>query len=315
MTSSVFFDSRFFNFLSRAVKRLIFVAIVICSAQIYSALDLTPEPLTDDSTTALPVITDTLEIGGLGPEMVVVPLTGLKVANCIAERVCVETITDIVRSMIASPYAISRYEITFDDYDRFCEATGRTKPEDNEWGRGSRPVLFVAWKDVLAYVNWLTDQTGYKYRLPSVIEWEHAARAGRHTAYWWGPDLDVNRANCSDCESKWSQLKTAPVGSFPPNPWGIYDMHGNVSEFTQDCAMKKRRFRISRKLVIQFSAEPRFFENCEWIRVKGSSWLSTYYSAFRRESDQNNPNFPDRWQAYPGLYKSAAKGIRVVREL
>ena len=315
MIRGLFTDSSNRSFLLSTAIGLTFVAVAIFAALGSSAKEVPSDDRADDSSSAFRVITDRLEIGGYGPELVVVPMTGEKVTNCIPKKVCDETITDIVRSMLSTPNAISRFEITFDDYDRFCEATGRTKADDNGWGRGSLPVIFVAWKDVLAYVDWLTVQTGFTYRLPRVIEWEHAARAGRHTAYWWGPDLDVNRANCSDCESKWSQLQTAPVGSFSPNPWGIYDMHGNVSEFTQDCAMKKRRFRISRNMVIQFSAEPRFFKDCEWIRVKGSSWLSTYYSAFRRESDQNNPSFPDRWQAYPERYKSAAKGIRVVREL
>ena len=125
-------------------------------------------------------------MGELGPRMVVVPFGGAKVPNCIPEKVCNETITDILRSMIDTPYAISKYEITFAEYDLFATVTGRELPEDNGWGRGTQPVIFVAWKDTLAYVNWLSEQTGFTYRLPTVIEWEHAARAGEHTAYWWG---------------------------------------------------------------------------------------------------------------------------------
>lgn len=289
----------------------ILVATHLCAAEL-------PIDLSEDGDASSPhIIKDVLKFGKFGPEMVVVPIGGKRVANCIPKRVCDETITDIVRSMITSPYAISRYEITFDEYDLYCEATGRPKPEDNGWGRGSRPVIFVAWKDALRYVDWMSEQTGFTYRLPSVVEWEHAARAGKHTAYWWGSEIEANRANCSDCGTKWSGLQTAPVGSFPPNPWGIYDMHGNVSEFTQDCAVKNKR-RLSpfrSRLMNEFRAKPEFIRDCARVRSKGFNWLTTYQLAFRRESDQNNPSFPERFVTTPIQNKTAAKGIRVVREM
>lgn len=276
------------------------------------------ELASEDPAAEPPVIVDELEIGGFGPELVVVPIASSKGENCIADETCVETITDIVRSMITTEYARSKYEITFDDYEVFSEATGRELPEDNGWGRGSRPVIFVAWKDALAYADWLTDQTGFTYRLPSVIEWEHAARAGTHTAYWWGQELGANRANCSDCKSRWSHLKTALVGSFPPNPWGIHDMHGNVGEFTRDCAMRERRFSLTRRFPMklnEISAEPKFFRQCRWVRSTGSSWISTLNPVVLQKYDRSNSYIPRRFAAFPERYKSAAKGIRVVREM
>ena len=265
---------------------------------------------------ALSTFQDQLIVGELGPTMVVVPIGGKKVPNCIPEKVCNETITDIVRSMIDSPYAISKFEITFAEYDLFANATGRELPEDNGWGRKTQPVIFVAWKDTLAYVNWLSEQTGFTYRLPTVIEWEHAARAGEHTAYWWGSELQHNRANCSECMTRWSEKRAAPVGSFNPNPWGIHDMHGNVSEFTQDCSIENKRFRLGkRKRFWRLSEPARFIADCEVIHLKGSSWLTTYDSPFRKETDENNPHFPTRFVTYDHRYKSAAKGIRIVREL
>ena len=220
--------------------------------------------------------------------------------------------------MISSEYAITKFEITFDDYELFSEATGREIPEDNGWGRGKRPVIFVAWKDALAYAHWLTDQTGFTYRLPSVIEWEHAARAGTHSAYWWGSELGVNRANCSDCVSRWSHLKTAPVGSFPANPWGIHDLHGNVGEFTRDCAMQERRISLTRRFSLklnELSTEPKFFRKCRWVRIKGSSWISNNPPMVLSKSNRENAYIPGKFAAYPERYKSAAKGIRVVREM
>lgn len=131
-------------------------------------------------------------------------------------------------------FLISKYEVTFVEYDRFCEATGQRKPDDQGWGRGNRPVINVSWKDATAYTKWLSIKTGRKIRLPSEAEWEDAARAGTSTNYWWGNRLIPNMANCSDCGSQWSRKMTAPVGSFKPNPWGLYDMTGNVYEWCQD---------------------------------------------------------------------------------
>lgn len=264
------------------------------------------------------MIVDELKIGGYGPELIVVPTAGPTVDKCIAEKTCDETITGIVRSMLSSEYEISKYEITFDDYEIYTESTGLEVLEDNGWGRESRPVIFVAWKDALAYAEWLTDQTDFKYRLPSVIEWEHAARAGRHTAYWWGPELGVNRANCSDCRSKWSRLKTAPVGSFPPNPWGIHDMHGNVGEFTQDCAMRERRFSLTRRFSLQLSklsAESKFFRNCRWVRIKGSTWNVTHGPLVLWKLRRDNSYIAKPLVAYPERYMSAGVGFRVVRQM
>ena len=133
------------------------------------------------------------------------------------------------------PFAIGRYEVTFDEYDAFAKATGRPLPPDNGWGRGDRPVVNVTWEDAVAYTRWLSEQTGHVYRLPSEAEWEYAAGRGARTLYWWGNSLGENRANCFNCGSRWDAEKTAPVGSFRPNAFGLYDTAGNVSEWIQDC--------------------------------------------------------------------------------
>ncbi|MGW8309845.1 MAG: SUMF1/EgtB/PvdO family nonheme iron enzyme [Thiogranum sp.] len=131
-------------------------------------------------------------------------------------------------------FAISRYEVTFADYDRFANDTGRSKPSDKGWGRGNRPVINVSWKDARAYVKWLSKQTGSRYRLPTEAEWEFAARSGGTARYWWGNQAGKGNANCFDCASDVSG-KTAPVGSFEASPFGIHDMAGNVMEWVQDC--------------------------------------------------------------------------------
>ena len=142
---------------------------------------------------------------------------------------------------IARAFAISKFEITFDDYDMFAQATNRRMPDDNRWGRGDHPVINVSFLDAVAYSEWLSKTTGRKYRLPTEAEWEYVARAKTLTPFWWGDNAKdaAGRANCRrGCASKFSGLfgaKTAPVGSYPANGFGVFDTAGNVAEWVQDC--------------------------------------------------------------------------------
>ena len=140
------------------------------------------------------------------------------------------------RVRIPKSLAFGRFEVTFDEFDA-CHAAGgcKKKPFDRGWGRGKRPVVNVLIGDIEEYVAWINKMTGARYRLPSEAEWEYAARAGTSSGYWWGDQMRSGAANCRKCGSKWSGRKTAPVGKFEPNPWGLYDMHGNVLEITSDC--------------------------------------------------------------------------------
>jgi formylglycine-generating enzyme required for sulfatase activity len=132
-------------------------------------------------------------------------------------------------------FAIGKYAVTFAEWD-VCVATGGcSKKPDDLWGRGRQPVIQVNWNDAQQYVRWLSTKTGHRYRLPSEAEWEYAARAGTTTAYYWGDDIGRGHADCSGCGSQWDRKQTALVGSFDPNPWGLYDMLGNVEQMTQDC--------------------------------------------------------------------------------
>ena len=141
-----------------------------------------------------------------------------------------------VHEVRVESFELSKYEVTFEEYDRFTDATGRQPAGDQGWGRGRRPVINVSWEDSVAYTEWLSEKTGGRYRLPSEAEWEYAARAGSTTKYSWGNEIGHNRANCGGCGRQWSsKSKTAPVDAFSPNGWGLHDMHGNVSEWVQDC--------------------------------------------------------------------------------
>jgi serine/threonine-protein kinase PpkA len=143
--------------------------------------------------------------------------------------------------VISKPFAMSKYEITFDDYDMFAQATKRPLPSDNRWGRGNRPVINVSFEDASAYAKWLSETTGKKYRLPTESEWEYVARADTTSLFWWGDDIkeSAGKANCRrGCNSKFSGLfgaKTAPVGTYPANGFGVYDTAGNVAEWVADC--------------------------------------------------------------------------------
>ena len=141
-----------------------------------------------------------------------------------------------VRTVRVPAFRMSRYAVTFDQYALFAEATDRAIPDDEGWGRGSRPVINISWHDAQAYADWLSEQTGLTFRLPSEAEWEYAARAGTETEYPWGDSIGSGNANCLECGSRWAgQGVSSPAGSFESNAFGLHDMHGNVWEWVQDC--------------------------------------------------------------------------------
>ena len=179
--------------------------------------------------------TDKLVSGGNGPEMMVIP-AGRFLMGCVSGMNCGFNEKPIHEVSIGQSFALSKFEVTFAQWD-VCVVDGGCngyRPDDLGWERSSRPVIQVSWEDAQTYVSWLSRSTGENYRLPSESEWEYAARAGSTAQYNWGNDIGRNRANCDGCGSKWNQ-RTAPVGSFAANAFGLQDMHGNVYEWVQDC--------------------------------------------------------------------------------
>lgn len=131
----------------------------------------------------------------------------------------------------AHPFAVGRHEVTFDQYDACVAAQGCPhRAEDNGWGRGRRPANHVSFEDALHYAAWLSEKTGQRYHLLSEAEWEYAARAGMQTPWHTGEAILSEDANILNTFGK-----TVPVGGFPPNAFGLHDMHGNVSEWVLDC--------------------------------------------------------------------------------
>jgi formylglycine-generating enzyme required for sulfatase activity len=137
---------------------------------------------------------------------------------------------------IGYSFAVGKYDVTFDEWDA-CVADGgcgALRPNDNGWGRGRQPVINVTWDDAQSYVIWLSRRTGQHYRLPSESEYEYVVRGGTSTVFWWGDNIGKGNAACEGCGTWWDDRQTAPVGSFKPNPFGVYDAIGNVTRWVQD---------------------------------------------------------------------------------
>lgn len=202
-----------------------------------------------------------------------------------------EECPEMVRLPVQS-FAVGRYEVTIAQWGA-CVASGGClgyTPEDWQFGRGSRgrhPVIHVSWSDAQTYVQWLSQRTGQRYRLPTEAEWEFAARAGATTRFYWGDQNPTcnrdapNGANFGGCSGRSGD--TSPVGSFQPNSFGLYDMHGNVSEWVEDCTVNcsLRVFRA----------------------VRGGSWVTPI----------GQPNANRR--SYPPHQRLEEAGFRVARDL
>lgn len=129
--------------------------------------------------------------------------------------------------------------ITFNEWDAIMGE--QYLPDDEGWGRGERPVINVSWDDAQAFIERLNVLTGEQYRLPTEAEWEYAARAGTNTRFNTGDCITTDQANfngnypAQGCPEGEYRGETLPVGSFKPNAFGLYDMHGNVWELMEDC--------------------------------------------------------------------------------
>ena len=199
------------------------------------------------------------------PGLVVVPPGSFMMGSPASEAGRLDDEGPVRRVTIAAPFAVGVHEVTRGEFARFVSATGRSMGdscwtyEDGEWeirsGRHWRspgfrqgddhPVVCVNWRDARAYVDWLSGETGQRYRLLSESEWEYAARSGTRTAWYWGESESgqcryANGADASTdfdwrtgCDDGYS--RTAPVGSFAANVFGLHDMSGNVWEWVEDC--------------------------------------------------------------------------------
>lgn len=178
-----------------------------------------------------------------GPELVVVPSGQFTMGSTATEETHDEDEEPQHNVVIPRSFAVGKYAVTFEEWD-FCFAHGGGgghEPEDEGWGRGSRPVINVSWEDAQAYVKWLSAHTGKSYRLLSEAEWEYCCRAGSQTPFWWGKQISSDSANYDatfvfgEGKPGLYRKQTVEVDRFEPNPWGLYQVHGNVREWVQDC--------------------------------------------------------------------------------
>lgn len=184
-----------------------------------------------------------------------------------------------LRPVTLAAFAAGRYEVTFDEWDA-CVAGGGCsgRPSDAGWGRGRNPVINVSWNDAQRYVGWLSRETGKRYRLPSEAEFEYLNRAGSRAAFPWGDDGGeaCTYANVADRQAKkrkpeWNTFPCddgaaviSPVGSYRSNGFGLFDVAGNVWEWTQDCYQSYR----------QASNDGRAHSPADCARrvIRGGSW-------------------------------------------
>jgi formylglycine-generating enzyme required for sulfatase activity len=198
---------------------------------------------------------------------------------------------------IRKPFAVGKFDVTFAEWDACVAAGACPRADDNRWGRGDRPVINVSWNDAKLYVAWLSRATGNEYRLLSEAEWERAARGGTNTKYYWGDDIGKGNANCDGCGSQWDNKQTAPVGSFKPNSFDLYDMAGNVWQWVEDC------YHVS------YDEAPN--DGAAWASgdcgprvVRGASW----------NNNSKNLRSAGRDRDYPGVRLNVS-GFRVARTL
>ena len=184
----------------------------------------------------------------LCPEMIVAPAGQFLMGAKDGEAGSTPSERPPHRVSFAQPFAVGRFPVTISEWDACVAARGCSyRPADQGWGRGRQPVIGVLWEDAKEYVAWLSRTTSRPYRLPSEAEREYVARAGTTTAYWWGDSFVPAQANCApgnyeplsvdagDLQQLIASARPLPVQSFSPNPWGLYQLHGNVYDWVEDC--------------------------------------------------------------------------------
>jgi formylglycine-generating enzyme required for sulfatase activity len=235
------------------------------------------------------------------PQMVVIPAGEFTMGSPPAEQGA-ETQH---RVTIAAPFAVSKFEITFDQWDACVKngGCGGYRPDDQGWGRGKRPVINLSWENAKDYVKWLSRKTRKPYRLLSESEWEYAARAGTTTRFSFGDTLLPSQANFDGSvdgsgPSDVNRQKTIPVGSFPANQFGLHDMHGNAWEWVEDC------WHDNYTAAVPSDGSAWLKDNCEGHVGRGGSWEDSQVEL--------------RSAARTGGYKdelSSTDGLRVARGL
>jgi formylglycine-generating enzyme required for sulfatase activity len=218
---------------------------------------------------------DRLADGQPGPELAVIPPGRMTLGAGTDERRFGDLPPRQVE--IAEPFAIGRYTVTAEDFDLYARATGFLWIDHLIRAEGRLPVINISGAQAADYAAWLSAQTGQRYRLPSEQEWEYAARAGGTSAYCFGDRLTCGEANIHTVQSPASPVKGwrrflpicvplnrgCEVGSYPANVWGLFEVHGNVWEFTADAWVGS----------VDELRPTRGTPPGDWIVTKGGSWF------------------------------------------
>ena len=205
----------------------------------------------------------------------------------------------------AKPFAIGKYEVSFDEWDACVAAGGCNgyEPGDRGWGRGRMPVILVSFDHAKAYVTWLSELTGKRYRLPSEAEWEYAARAGTTSPLSTGATITTDEANFNGnytyngSDKGVFRQRTTPVGSYSSNAFGLHDIHGNLYEYVEDCWHESYEGAPD-------DGSPRVSDSCDKRTQRDGSWKSR--PPFIRSAVR-------AWVS--PIYPRDTFGIRVAREL
>jgi formylglycine-generating enzyme required for sulfatase activity len=208
--------------------------------------------------------------------MIVIPAGSFEMGSSASSRFSDERPRHTVK---VKSFAVSKYEVTFAEYDKFANATNRKKPEDLYMDRETHPVVYVEWDDAYYYTKWLSEQTGKKYRLLSESEWEYAASTGKKSSFWWGFDEEPGRAHCFSCETGLDPRKPSKVGGFAANQFGVHDTAGNVSEWVKDCWHENYKDAPSDSEVWEGG-------DCTFRAVRGGAYLSPQQSIRSAKRDK-----------------------------
>ena len=174
------------------------------------------------------------------PEMVVVPSGSFTMGSPAGETARSSDEGPLHLVKFGQQFAVGRFAVTFDEWDA-CVADGGCngyRPADHGWGRGQQPLINVSWDDAKTYLTWLSQKTGKTYRLLSEAEREYVTRAGTSGPFWWGSAISTDQANYfGGFGNRPTSFREKPIpgNSFTPNPWGLYQLHGNVWDWVEDC--------------------------------------------------------------------------------
>jgi formylglycine-generating enzyme required for sulfatase activity/class 3 adenylate cyclase len=240
---------------------------------------LAAKPLPQSTSPAAPVTPPTTQLASIRePEMS--PLRGGSFAMGSNDDISEKP----VHQVTIKPFAISTFPISVREWNECAAAKACGFVAT---GKDDAPITNVSWSDAKQYVAWLADATRKAYRLPSEAEWEYAARGGTQTKYWWGDQFQSGMANCKNCSDIVAAEQPVKVGSFKPNPFGLYDMGGGVDQWVEDCWHKNYQGAPA-------DGSPWVGGDCASHVIRSGSWKNDarYVRPSNRDSYDTNVRYP-----------------------